>query len=241
MLSFDGLSLTTIAIAIGIMALGCAFQAALGVGLALLVVPVLALVDPGFIPGPMLLAGSVLAAMTAYGERDAIDRRMLGTSLVGLAGGTLIGAIVLHYASGPGIQRLFGGAVLAAVIVSLMGVSVAASARSLIVGGGAAGVMGTMVGIHGPAISLVFQNEEPKVARAMLSAFFTVAYLGSVAALALFGLFGPPEVGRTIVLLPGVAIGLVLAPIARRFIDRGRLRIAILCIAAISGVLLILK
>jgi uncharacterized protein len=238
---FDGLSLTTILVAIGTMALGCAFQAALGLGLALLVVPVLALVDPGFIPGPMLLAGSVLAAMTAYGERDAIDRKMLGTSLVGLAGGTLVGAIALHYATGPSVQRVFGGAVLVAVIVSVMGVSVAANARSLIVGGGAAGVMGTMVGIHGPAISLVFQNAEPKVARAMLSAFFAVAYLGSVSALAVFGLFGPPQIGRTVILLPGVAIGLALAPIARRFINRGRLRIAILGIAAVSGILLVLK
>ena len=42
------------------MAAGCAVQAAVGIGLALLVVPLLALVDPGFVPGPMLLAGTSL-------------------------------------------------------------------------------------------------------------------------------------------------------------------------------------
>jgi uncharacterized membrane protein YfcA len=240
-MTFDGFSLTIVLVAIGTMAIGCAFQAALGLGLALLVVPVLALVDPGFIPGPLLLAGSVLAAMTAYGERDAIDHKMLGTSLIGLAGGTLVGAMALDYATGPNVQRVFGGAVLAAVIVSLIGMPVAANARSLIVGGGVAGIMGTMVGIHGPPISLVFQNAEPKVARAMLGAFFTVAYLGSVAALALFGLFGPPQLGRTVILLPGVAIGLALAPATRRFVNRERLRIAILGIAAISGIMLLVK
>jgi hypothetical protein len=221
------------------MALGSAFQAALGIGMALFVVPVLALVDPGFIPGPMLLAGTVLAAMTAYREREAIDRRGLAISLAGLAAGTVVGALALRLASGPNVQRLFGALILAAVIVSALGLRVTMSARSLVLGGGAAGLMGTMVGIHGPPISLVFQNAEPKVARAMLGAFFTIAYLGSVAALALFGLFGAAELERTVVLLPGVAIGLALAPLTRRFVDRNRLRSAILAVAAISAVLLI--
>jgi uncharacterized membrane protein YfcA len=134
---------------------------------------------------------------------------------------------------------MFGALVLAAVIVSALGLRVTMNARSLVLGGATAGLMGTMAGIHGPPISLVFQNAEPKVARAMLGAFFTIAYLGSVAALASFGLFGLAELWRSVVLLPGVAIGLALAPLTRRFVDRDRLRLAILGVAAISGVLLI--
>ena len=235
------LHIVTAIIAVGAMAIGSAIQAALGIGLALFVVPILALVDPTFVPGPMLLAGSALTVLTAYRERDAIDRLGLAKSLLGLAAGTVIGAIALRYITGPGMQRVFGCLVLFAVLISVWGVPVAASARNLVLGGAAAGVMGTMVGIHGPAISLVFQNAEPRVARAMLGAFFTVAYLGSVLALALFHLFGMPEVMRGIVLLPGVGIGLLLAPLVRRFVDRARLRFAILGIAAVSGVLLVIK
>jgi hypothetical protein len=44
--SITGLSPTTAIVAMGTMAVGFAFQAALGIGLALLVVPILALVDP---------------------------------------------------------------------------------------------------------------------------------------------------------------------------------------------------
>jgi uncharacterized membrane protein YfcA len=98
-----------------------------------------------------------------------------------------------------------------------------------------------VVGIHGPPISLVFQSSDPRVARSMLGAFFTIAYLGSVGALALFGRFGDPELERAVVLLPGVALGLVAAPLARRLVNRKRLRIAILGIATISGITLILK
>ena len=243
-MTFDGLDLATASVAVAVMALGSAFQAALGIGMALFVVPILALVDPGYIPGPMLLAGTVLAAITAYRERDAIDRRGLAISLLGLAAGTITGAIALRLATGANVQRVFGALVLAAVIVSTFfstsGLRGTMSARSLILGGGAAGIMGTMVGIHGPPISLVFQNAEPRVARAMLGAFFTIAYLGSVGALALFGLFGEAELKRTVVLLPGVAAGLALAPLTRRFVDRDRLRLAILAVAAGSGVLLVL-
>jgi uncharacterized protein len=231
----------TAVVAIAVMALGSAFQAGLGIGLALFVVPVLALVEPAYVPGPMLLAGTMLTIVTAYQERDAIDRRGLAISLLGLAAGTIAGAVALRLASGPEVARVFGALVLAAVIVSALGPQVATSARSLLLGGGAAGIMGTMVGIHGPPISLVFQNAEPRVARAMLGAFFTIAYLGSVAALASFGLFGVAELGRAVVLLPGVAIGLALAPLTRRFVDRDLLRLGILGVAAVSGILLVSK
>ena len=47
-MTFHGLDLATAALAIAVMAFGSAFQAALGIGLALFVVPILALVDPAF-------------------------------------------------------------------------------------------------------------------------------------------------------------------------------------------------
>ncbi|MAN81217.1 MAG: hypothetical protein CMM77_14865 [Rhodospirillaceae bacterium] len=238
---FDGLTLTTILIAISAMAFGCAFQAALGLGFALLAAPILALLDPAFVPGPMLLAGVALAALTAYGERDAIDRSMLATCLIGLVVGTVVGAIALLAVRGLDLQRVFGVMILLAVGVSLMGKTIAAKGRSLLIAAGISGVMGIMAGLHGPVISLAFQNADPRVARAMLGAYFTVAYLSAVAALALVGSFGAPEIGRTLVLLPGVAVGLALAPITRRFINRDRLRIAILAIAAVSGLILVVK
>jgi uncharacterized membrane protein YfcA len=230
-----------IAIAVAIMAIGSALQASVGIGLALLVVPVLALVDQGFIPGPMLLAGVVLALLTAYRERTAIDGPALRSSLVGLAVGTIVGALTLRLVAGPNLDKIFGALVLLAVLLSVSGVKFNATSRSLMLAGGAAGVMGAMVGIHGPPISLVFQNAEPRVARAMLGAFFSMAYLGAVAALAAFGLFGIPELVRAGILLPGVVIGLVVAPRLARHIDAKRLRFIILGIAVASGLTLVLR
>jgi uncharacterized protein len=230
-----------IAVAVAIMAMGSALQASVGIGLALLVVPLLALVDQSFIPGPMLLAGVMLASLTAYRERTAVDVAALRSSLIGLAIGTILGALALKLASGPHLDKVFGGLVLLAVLLSVSGYKFNATPRSLMVAGGAAGMMGAMVGIHGPPISLVFQNTQPRVARAMLGAFFSVAYLGAVAALAAFGLFGIPELVRAAILLPGVVVGLVAAPYLARHIDGKRLRLFILGIAAASGLLLLVR
>src|ERR1700730_16758436 len=111
----------TIAIAVTIMAIGSALQASVGIGLALLVVPVLALVDQSFIPGPMLLASVLLALLTAYRERTAIDVLALRNSLIGLAIGTIIGALALRFASGLDLDKTFGGVVLLAVLLSVSG------------------------------------------------------------------------------------------------------------------------
>jgi uncharacterized membrane protein YfcA len=230
-----------IAIAVVIMAIGSALQASVGIGLALFVVPLLALVDQSFIPGPMLLAGVVLALLTAYRERSAIDAAALRHSLIGLAVGTILGALALKFVSGSDLDRIFGGLILLAVLLSLSGYPFSATPVSLMVAGAAAGVMGAMVGIHGPPISLVFQNSEPRVARAMLGAFFAVAYLGAVAALAVFGLFGMAQLMRAAILLPGVAIGLAVAPLFARHVDGRRLRLLILAIAAASALALLLR
>ena len=82
----------------------------------------------------------------------------------------------------------------------------------------------------------MFQNAEPAQARAMLGAFFAVGYAMSVVALAVVGLFGWREFGLGLLLLPGVCMGYTIAPLVGRFLDRRRLRIAILTISGASAV-----
>jgi uncharacterized protein len=233
--------LASVSAAVAIMAVGSTFQAAVGIGLALLVVPVLALIDPAYVPGPMLLAGTVLAIMTAWRERHALDGFGLLLSLAGLVIGTVVGAVALKAVQGPALPKVFGALVLLAVALSIVGLPLKAAGMSLSVAGVAAGIMGTMVGIHGPPIALVLQNAKPAVARAMLGAFFTAAYLGSVVALRAVGLFGWPEVVRAAILLPGVGLGLVAAPYIAAFIDPNRLKWAILGVSTVSALTLLAR
>lgn len=240
LLQFTGSDLAVALTAIAVMALASAFQAAVGFGLALFAVPLLAVLDPLYVPGPMLLAGSVQSFVTARRDRHALDLPGLRLSLVGLAVGTVIGALSLKAVSGPALPKVFGVLVLLAVLVSIFGPPIRATATSLSVAGLASGIMGTMSGIHA-AIALVYQNAEPAVARAMLGAYFAIAYLVSVAALAAVGLFGWPHVMRAVILLPGVWLGLLAAPSIALYVDRTRLRWAILIVSSISALILLTR
>jgi uncharacterized membrane protein YfcA len=224
-----------------IMAVGSAFQAAVGLGLALLVVPLLALIDTGFVPGPMLFAGIALAAATAYRDRAEIDRATLRLSFIGLAIGTCIGAIALKLVARAYLPQLFGGLILLAVLISVASPRFAVTPRVLLAGSTVSGVMGTMVGVHGPAIALVLQDREPAQVRAMLGAFFAVGYAMAVALLAVLGIFGRHELALGMALLPGVGIGYLVAPAISKFIDTTVLRLAILAVSAVSAVALLLR
>ncbi|MCE5333824.1 MAG: TSUP family transporter [Desulfobacteraceae bacterium] len=236
-----GISLGVIVAANAVMAIASLLQASVGIGLALLAVPLLALIEPGFIPGPMLLSGSLLALSTAYRERHALEPASFTMSLVGLLAGTIVGALILGAISAEHLSKVFATLILLAVGLSLSGLRVRATRMTLLAGGGAAGVMGTIVGIHGPPIALVFQNSGPERARAMLGAFFFVAYLGSVVALSIFGLFGETQLVLSAELLPGVFCGLLAAPFGMEFFNAARLRVAILGISATSAVMLLFR
>ena len=236
-----GLSLVTVIAANAVMSIGSAIQASVGMGLALFAVPLLVLLDPRLVPGPMLLAGSLLALASAYRERHAVDANSFTLSLAGLAIGTVAGAVALSAIDPEYLGRTFAVLVLLAVALSVSGLRVRPTPWALLAGGGAAGLMGTMVGIHGPPIALVFQNARPDQARAMLGAFFFVAFVGSVVALGVVGLFGVLQLKLAVYLLPGVAAGLLVAPLLAGFVSPARLRTAILGVSASSALVLLLR
>jgi uncharacterized membrane protein YfcA len=229
------------ALATAIIAIGSALQAATGMGMALFAAPLLVLIDPAFVPGPALCAVIALSAAVAWRERAAIDRRILPMTLVGLAVGCTIGAALLALLSGFNLAPVFAILILLAVLLSVTGLRLGTGALVLLAGGVASGVLGTMFSVHGPPIALVLQHEPPDRLRATLCAFFTVGGLVSVLALAAAGIFGVGQIGLGLGLLPGVAIGLAMAPALSRRIDRRRARACVLAISALSAIALLLR
>jgi uncharacterized membrane protein YfcA len=114
-----------------VMAIGAALQAAVGLGMALFVVPLLALIDVRLIPGPVLLASVALAVMMAYRGRATINRRELTLSLDGLCMGTAVGAWGLSLVAPASLTKLFALLILVAVLVSLIGTGVVSRASAL--------------------------------------------------------------------------------------------------------------
>jgi uncharacterized membrane protein YfcA len=135
-----------------------AVQASVGLGFALVAVPLLALVDLDFVPGPSLFVSLFLAlAMTSVG-RAAIDKAELLRIAAGVALGTAGGAMVLVFLRPENMAQLFGALILAAVAISLTGRQLPLTTANLIGAGTVSGIMGTLSGIHGPPLALVYQS-----------------------------------------------------------------------------------
>jgi hypothetical protein len=137
------------ALAIVAVMAGAAVQAAIGLGLNLFTVPVLALIDPVFVPGPVLLHSFLLSCATSYRLRSDINWRELRLSVGGIVAGTLVGAAALAVVSADVLPRLLGVLVVAAVAVTAVGVHVPLSAKSLLGASTVAGVTGIVAGMHG--------------------------------------------------------------------------------------------
>ncbi len=225
-----------------IMAMGSALQASIGFGIALFVVPLLALVNPAYIPGPMILASLFLAGIMAVRGQGAIDQKNLNHVFIGLILGTAAGAWGLMVIPTKHLPTLFGLLILVAVAFSVMGINIPFKRRNLISAGMVSGVMGTMTGIHGPPIALLYQRQAADKVRATLAFFFVIAYAIALIALYLVRLFGTREFVLGLSLAPGVVIGYLVSRYTRKLFDNGRwLRIAILVVATLSALRLLWK
>jgi uncharacterized protein len=224
-----------------IIAAGALIQAALGFGFALVCAPVLAVIAPQFVPGPILLSSCVLSAGVALRELRHIDLRGVALALLGRIPGAWLGAMALALAPRSAVELAFGAIVLAAVWMSVAGPRVARTNQTLVVAGVVSGVMGTMAAIGGPPIALVYQHEHGPRLRATLSAYFTLGSVVSLAALASAGQFELRQLSQAALMLPPMALGFACGGLGRSWLDAGRTRVGVLIVAAVSGIAVIFK
>jgi uncharacterized membrane protein YfcA len=216
-------------------------QGSIGFAYALLAAPLLALISPALVPGPILLSSLALSALTAWRERASIDRRGVALALAGRVPGAVLAGLAIGWLPAQSYELLFGGIVLLAVLLSLASKGVRATAPALLGAGFASGLMGTLTAVGGPPIALVYQHASGPVLRATLNAYFALGCIVSLGVLALAGRFGQPELTAGIALLPPVALGFLLSTFSRDWIDRGRARAAVLALAGLCSLLVMLK
>ena len=82
-------------IALVAVTLGSAVQASVGLGLGLIAAPVLLLLYPPFVPGPLMASAIVMVVLVAHRDRTHIDFAGLRYGLAGRVAGTLAAGIFL--------------------------------------------------------------------------------------------------------------------------------------------------
>jgi len=237
----EGVTLVGYGIALLSMIAGAAGQVAIGMGLNLFSIPILALVHPALVPGPVLLASGVLTAWSGYQMRAHMVAQEFRASVIGLVLGTAVAAVALATIDASHLPRLFGAIVVVAAGLTAAGLHVPLTLGRVLWAGTVAGMMGTVAGMHAPPLALLYQRETPSRIRAAMLPFLAAANAISLVALFSIGHLGWPQVKAALFLAPGVVVGYWLAPVLIRALSPRAIRIAILVISAVSGLALVIR
>ena len=235
------MTLASAVLASGVVAVGALSQGTVGFGVGTIAAPVLLLIDPRLVPGPLLLTAFCLIVGLTWREWRGIRFAYLAWSLVGRFAGTAAAAVFIRGISEGTIETVLAVVVILGAAISAVGVKVRLTRAGFLGAGALSGFFGTTAAIGGPPIALLYQREKGPVVRGTLSAFFVVGTAISIGGLAWAGKFGRPELHLTPVLLPGALVGFLLSGRLTRFMDRGWLRPAILVLSVLAGCIVVVK
>ena len=138
---------------------GSVLQGSIGFGLSVVAAPVLLLLNPVFVPGPMMLAAIFLVILIAVRHRRDVIARDIALATVGRVIGTLPAAYAISRMPRSFYELLFAVLVLIAVTISILGWHVRPTPRHVVLAAILSGFVGTMSSIGGPAMAIVYQNE----------------------------------------------------------------------------------
>ena len=221
--------------------IGSIVQGSVGIGLGFIAVPLLVLIDPGFVPGPLLLAALVLTALISVREYQSIEFQNLSWAIIGRTFGTVIGVFVITIMPVSKISLLFAAMILLAVIISILGLRIRVNKKNLFSTGVLSGVMGTTSAIGGVPMAMIYQDLKGPNLRATLSGIFMIGTILSILALFLVGKFGWNEIKLAGILIPGIVLGYMISVRTAKFLDRGFVRPVVLIIASFAGIGIIIK
>lgn len=224
-----------------VVALGALVQGAVGYGLALVAAPPLALVDPALVPVPLIMLGSAHAMLAVVRDGRHADWAGVGWAMLGRLPGTGLGVLAVVALSQRVFSLVIGCCVLAFVVLSLLTWHPRPQPGTLLLAGLVSGAGGTAAGIGGPPIVLLYQHATGPQVRGTTAGYFALGSVLSLAALAVAGQVTGAALASTALLAPFLLAGFLLSGPARRVLDNGRTRSAVLAVAAASAVLLIAR
>ena len=210
-------------------------QGAIGFGMALIAAPLLVLIEPRLVPGPLMASVLVLVLFVAFRDRRHADLRNVRWALLGYAAGAAVGVTVLVSLDVMGFQVLFGVLVLVGVALSALGLRVRVTAGSAVGAGLLGGFMGSTTAIGGPPVAMLYQHEDADRIRGTLSAYFVLTSCVGLTALATVGRFGTAELGLALYLLPGSLAGFAISGRVVPLLSRAGVRPILLGLSAVAG------
>ena len=178
-----GISLPEILLAFLIIIMGAILQGSIGFGLGPFAVPLLLLINPLFVPGPVLLIALSLTILMYKRDKFAVNKNEIKWAVIGRLLGTIIGAFVLLIISKDHLSLLFAIVILLSLVIFISGIKLRLTDFNLIVVGIMSGFMGTTASIGGPPMGMLYQNEKGPRIRGTLSGIFMIGTILAIVSL----------------------------------------------------------
>ncbi len=239
---FDpALSLQSLILAFITVFCGAFAQGVVGFGLALLIGPLLSMIDPVFLPGPVVLLVGIMTALMTYHGRKDVHMPNVKRTIGGYFIGTLIAMAILGSLPQRETALLLGVLILCAIGISFLGITLPTSRTTLLSAGIVGGFMGTVSGVGLPPLALALQHEPGPRLRGTLAFVGFISIIMAQVALISMGKIGLRELRLALLLTPAVPLGyLASRPLAARC-DKGYTRYLVFLIAGFSAAMLIMR
>ncbi|WP_435237503.1 sulfite exporter TauE/SafE family protein [Psychromonas sp. PT13] len=226
---------STTLLAMAIIFLGAFVQTTIGFGLAVIAAPLLFLINPNYVPGPIFIASLIISILNTLKYRENIEIGGLKIAVIARIPGSILGGILLLYASSTHLSLWLGLLVLLALAISLLPFRIEPTQNRMAFAGALSGFMGTSSGIGGPPMALLLQHQEANALRGNLSAFFLFSAIISIIVLICIGHFTLHHLFISIPLLPATWAGYRFALFSMQYISKEWIRYSALLLCFVSG------
>lgn len=216
-------------------------QGVVGVGFAMVSVPILALIDPSLAPVPQLLITMPLTISMAWRERHHVRFSGIGWILGGRIPGVIIGVALLAIATQAALDLLIAAMVLLAVAIIGSGYHVARKPYTDFGAGVLSGVSGLVASIGGPVLALLYSRDDGPARRSNLAVIFTIGLAITLTARITSGNISWSDARVALVLFPALVAGYVVSLRLKNRVPQEVARYVILLLSLSGAIGLIIR
>jgi len=175
------IAFSEVLIAFVIVYIASSAQSLFGMGWGMIAAPFLALLDPSLIPSTIVFLGFFAALFPGIRYFKDIHWETFRPSISGRIFGSILAGWIAAYVVASGkIEIIVGIVLLISILISAVTVKrIAQNSYNHFFAGTASGILGTIVGVGGAPMGIIYQNENPSIVRANNNLFFTIGSLVS--------------------------------------------------------------
>ena len=221
--------------------IGATIQSSVGIGFGITGC-IIILTDSSMIPMAILLMGTFLAFSNGIlGLKDILIKDLF-YAFSGRIAGTLLSVPLISLTIGTNsFLIIFGLLLLITIPLSALKLNLKANNKNITIAGACSGFMGTLTGVGGPPMGIVYQNSKRGNVVATLNMFFGFGALFSVIVLASIDLLNTVIAIKCLFLAPALIMGIIFGRMetTKKFVS-SKFKFLILIVCAISASLVLM-